>query len=626
VGLARPFEFPDHPEWGVTYWDWSLAPILDEAGEVDFLVFSLNDVTERKRAEIEAERQNALIAGINGIFREALVCETEGELAATCLAVAEELTGSMFGFIDELNEAGNLDALAFSEASLEQRRLAPAGDTSLLQNLKARGLLAKPIETGEPIIANDPAAPPDAVGLPPGHPPLTAYLGVPLKHGDKVIGLLRLGNKKGGYNHRDLEDMENLGGAIVEAWMRKRAETTARRHAAVVAGINRIFREALTCETLEDLGRACLGVAEELSGSRFGFIDLVNEDGTLDLMAISDLGRQACRQAGKKNFKLPAHVPVRGIYRSVIEAGTSLIANDPASHPDWLGLPKGYPALTSYLGVPLKQGRQVLGQIGLGNRESGYRPRELETIEALAVPIAEAILHKQAADALQESEESLHILAGQLLEVQETERRRLSRELHDGLGQSLLVLKFKLSCINAELSPAKQEVCQECQEALKYMDSLINEVRHLSRDLSPGPMEELGLTAALKYLCEESCKHYKILPQSIKIENVDGIYEPLVENNIYRIFQETLTNVGKHAEATRISVTVKKQATRVSFTVRDNGQGFKVSEALARQPGERGIGLASMQERVRMMGGTMDIWSREGKGTRIIFTVPRKPE
>jgi PAS domain S-box-containing protein len=626
IAMARPFEFPDHPEWGVTYWDWTLAPILEESGEVDFLVFSLNDVTERKRAEIEAERQNALIAGINGIFREALVCETEEELAKTCLAVAEKLTGSMFGFIDEVNEAGSLDVLAFSKASLEQCSLAPAGDISLFYNVKARGLLAKSIETGEPIIANDPAAHPDAVGLPAGHPRLTAYLGVPLKHGDKIIGLLRLGNKKGGYNHQDLEDMENLSGAIVEAWMRKRAEIAARRHAAVVAGINRIFREALTCETLEDLGRACLAVAENLSGSRLSFVNLLNEDGSLDLTAFSDASRQACRRAGKKKFKVPTHVPIRGLYRSVIEAGTSLISNDPASHPDWRGLPKGHPPLTSYLGVPLKLGRQVFGHIGLGNREGGYRRRELETIEALAVPIAEAILHKQAADALQESEGSLHILAGQLLEVQETERRRLSRELHDSLGQSLLVLKFKLSSINADLSPAKEEVRRECLEALRYMDTLINEVRHLSRDLSPGPLEELGLTAALKYLCDESRKHYKILSQSIKIEDMDGIFEPMVESNIYRIFQETLANVGKHAEANKISVTVKNQANRVSFMVRDNGQGFRVSEALARQPGERGIGLASMQERVRMMGGTLNIWSREGKGTRITFTVPKKAE
>ncbi|MDI6854299.1 MAG: PAS domain S-box protein [Deltaproteobacteria bacterium] len=626
VALAKPFEFPDHPEWGVTYWDWSLAPILDEVGEVDFLVFSLNDVTERKRAELEAERQNALIAGINGIFREALRCETEEELAATCLAVAEELTGSEFGFIDELNEAGNLDALAFSGAALKQCSLAAPGDVSALQNQEARGLLAKPLETGESIIANDPANHPDARGLPPGHPPLTSYLGVPLKRGDRVIGLLRLGNKQGGYEYRDLEDMENLAGAIVEAWMRKRAETTARRQAAIVEGINRIFREALTCETLEDLGRVCLRAAEGLSDSRVGFIDLLNEDGTLDLMAVSDASRQACRQAGKKKFKLPAHVPVRGIYRRVVEGGISLIVNEPASHPDWHGLPKGHPPITSYCGVPLKKGRQVFGHIGLGNREGGYRPRELEAIEALAVPIAEAILHKQAADALQESEESLHFLAGQLLEVQETERRRLSRELHDGLGQSLLVLKFKLSAIHAELSTGQEEARLECLEALQYMDSLINEIRRLSRDLSPGPLEELGLTAALKYLCDESRKHYKILSQSIRIDEVDGIFAPMVESNIYRIFQETLSNIGKHAGATRISASVKKQANRVSFTVRDNGRGFRVSEALARQPGERGIGLASMQERVRMMGGTMDIWSREGKGTRITFTIPKKPE
>lgn len=449
MALARAFAFPDHPEWGAAYWDWSLAPVLNESGEVDFLVLSLNDATERKRAELEGERQNA-----------------------------------------------------------------------------------------------------------------------------------------------------------------------------IMEGSNRIFREALTSETLEDLGLACLNVAEELTGSRLGFIDLVNEDGSLDLLAVGGAGLKACRQIGKKGSKLPSHVPVRGIYRSVIESGTPLIANDPASHPDWWGLPQGHPALASFMAVPLKHGRKTIGLMGLGNREGGYRPQELETGEALAIPIANAIWGKQAAEALRKSEENLHILAGHLMEAQETERRRLHQRLHEGLGQSLLVLKFRMSSIIADQSLIRQEVHQEVLQVLQYIDDLINEVRHLSHDLNPVLVDDLGLTWALKYLFDEFRTHYKILSHFIKIDDVDGIYELNVESNIYRIFQEILTNIGKHAEATRISVIVKRQNNRVSFSVWDNGRGFSVSEALARQSAERGIGLVSMQERIRLVGGMMDIWSRKGAGTKITFTVP----
>jgi PAS domain S-box-containing protein len=233
---------------------------------------------------------------------------------------------------------------------------------------------------------------------------------------------------------------------------------------------------------------------------------------------------------------------------------------------------------------------------------------------------------KQAEGALRKSEENLHLLATQLMEAQESERKRISRELHDGLGQSLLLLKFKLSSVNAGLSRAEPEVGEECQEALHYLNDLIDEVRRLSRDLSPSPLEELGLTSALKYTCTEFCKHFKISSYSIKIEEVDHLFDTLAQINIYRIFQEILTNIGKHAEATRITVAVKRREGYASFTVRDNGRGFRVSEVLTRQAGDRGIGLASMQERLRMMGGSLKIWSREHAGTRMIFQVPYRTE
>jgi signal transduction histidine kinase len=95
--------------------------------------------------------------------------------------------------------------------------------------------------------------------------------------------------------------------------------------------------------------------------------------------------------------------------------------------------------------------------------------------------------------------------------------------------------------------------------------------------------------------------------------------------NIYRIFQESLTNIGRHAGATQITVKVQNQGDRVSFMVQDNGQGFDVEQVLGRQSMEWGVGLAAMQERVRLEGGEMNIWSRPGQGTRISFTIPVRP-
>ncbi len=406
----------------------------------------------------------------------------------------------------------------------------------------------------------------------------------------------------------------------VEITDRKRAELEARRQTAIVDGMNRIFRDTLTCETQSDLGRTCLTVAQELTGSRFGFISLLNGEGSLDFLASSAPDRRARGKAGYKG--LPSQVPVKGLYQSVIERGMSLLINDPASQPDWPGLPHGFPPPGAFLAVPLKRGQKVIGMLGLGDREGGYTPTELETAESLAVAVAEALLHKQAEAALKQSEENLHVLAARLMDVQESERRRFSRELHDELGQSLLLLKLLLSSIQAGISGVREEVQRECREALLHLDKLVDEVRRLSRDLSPSPLEELGLTSALKHVFQEFCKHYKLSQSSIKIENIDECYGSAARLNIYRIFQEALTNIGKHAEASKISVHVKRQVRRATFSIMDNGKGFQVSEVLARQAGEPGIGLASIYERLRAMGGDMKIISRKGRGTRLVFSVP----
>lgn len=229
---------------------------------------------------------------------------------------------------------------------------------------------------------------------------------------------------------------------------------------------------------------------------------------------------------------------------------------------------------------------------------------------------------KQAEEALRKSEENLHLLATRLLEVQESERRRFSLELHDELGQSLLLLKFKLSAIKAGLAGAAAEIRGECREAQQYLDELVEKVRRLSRDLSPSPLEELGLTSALKYVFHECCKHYKISRYSIKIDDIDGCFGSARQVNIYRIFQEALTNIGKHAEADKISVTVKRQSRRATFTITDNGKGFQVSEVLSRPAGKKGLGLAAINERLRMMAGDLKIISRKGAGTKLVFTVP----
>jgi PAS domain S-box-containing protein len=228
---------------------------------------------------------------------------------------------------------------------------------------------------------------------------------------------------------------------------------------------------------------------------------------------------------------------------------------------------------------------------------------------------------KRVEEALRESEKQLRHLSSQLLTAQETERKRISRELHDELGQALAVLKLKVSFIEGGLLQDQTAIREECKDALQYMDQVIENVRRLSRDLSPSILEDLGLRAALGWLINNIIKNNNA-KVTFEMEDIDHLLSQNAQIIIYRILQEALTNVAKHAEAKNISVVIKKAKDRVSFRVEDDGKGFDVVKVARREPMEKGLGLATMEERARMLGGALDLWSQEGKGTRMTFDIP----
>ena len=189
----------------------------------------IRDITNRKQAEEQILRQTALLDGINRVFREALVCETDEEVAHTCLAVAEDLTGSKFGMIGEVNPVGRFDTLAISNPGWDVCKMPDSEATRLIENMEIRGIDRSVIREGKSRIVNDPASHPDRVGVPEGHPPITCFLGVPLKHAGETIGMIGLANKEAGYDLEDQEDVEALSASFVESLMRKRAEISGQK-------------------------------------------------------------------------------------------------------------------------------------------------------------------------------------------------------------------------------------------------------------------------------------------------------------------------------------------------------------------------------------------------------------
>lgn len=228
---------------------------------------------------------------------------------------------------------------------------------------------------------------------------------------------------------------------------------------------------------------------------------------------------------------------------------------------------------------------------------------------------------KKMENALRESEEHLRIISAQLMEAEEKERNRISRELHDELGQSLSILKLDIGSIMRKLHPDQAVLREECMRMRDYINNVIENVRRLARDLSPAIVEDLGLQIALRELIDFLSRYYRV-KKSIQCDEIDNLFSPEIKIAIYRIFQESLNNIVKHAHATNISIRIEKKDDRVCFSIEDDGIGFDAHQRVMPVRKKRGLGLAAINERVKMLGGSFDVRSAKGKGTRLTYTIP----
>jgi two-component system, NarL family, sensor kinase len=218
-----------------------------------------------------------------------------------------------------------------------------------------------------------------------------------------------------------------------------------------------------------------------------------------------------------------------------------------------------------------------------------------------------------------EGERRYRGLARAVWQVQEEERRRLARDLHDGLGQTLTALKTQLQRLEQKADDLAPELRERLADSVELAGLALQETREMSRLLRPPVLDDLGLVPALSWLAR-SLEERAGLAVELRAEELDHRLPPDLETLIFRVAQEALTNVLKHAGVTRVRVELLPRDGRIALTVSDRGTGFDAAAAAAVE--RPGSGLRGMRDRVELFGGTFRVASAPGEGTEVEAEVP----
>jgi signal transduction histidine kinase len=522
------------------------------------------------------------------------------------LEAARDLTGARYAALGILDQ-DKRELERFVTVGIDEGTHQEIGDLP-----RGRGILGLLIQEPLPLRLHDVVQHPRSYGFPPGHPQMHSFLGVPIRIRGEAFGNLYLTDKAGGdFDEADESAVvvlaEWAGIAIDNARLYQQAEGRRRELERAVAGLAATvaISQALGAET--DLGRVLELIVKRgraLVDAR-ALVILLQEDRELVVAATAgDL------RAGVRGQRIPLAGTVA---ERVIHSGHAERIDDVPDRMAPVTRRIGLSATTALVAPLIYRGR-AMGVLQAYDRTvdgPDFTAEDARLLESFATSAAIAVVTAQSVlrDRLEES-----------IEASEQERRRWARDLHDETLQGLGALRLLLS---TSLRSDEEELRSRVTRAIEQLDVEIDNLRGLVTELRPAALDELGLAAALRSLVERVTAQGDLAAELEVDLRWEAGEQPErlavdIEETIYRLVQEGLRNVLRHAEASTARIAVCEQDTLVVVTIRDDGQGFDLDAP------SRGFGLLGMRERIDLVGGELEVSSEPGEGTTVRARLPNR--
>jgi PAS domain S-box-containing protein len=496
------------------------------------------------------------------------------------------LTKSQFGFIAELVHDSDgkpyLKSLAMSNTPWEDTKKDEIYNRFLETGLELHNLdslYGAVIITGKPVIANAPSTDLRSGGLPAGHPPLNSFMGLPFNYNKKLFGVVCLANRPGGYD-------DDLVG-----YLQPFVATCGNLVRAHQNDIKRKRSVKKLQETENQLYRVVRDAPIPLMvHSEDGQVHMVNKMWT-ELTGYSQTDIPTIQKWAEKAYGEHQHRVLKEIQKVYNIKKSTLEGSFPITTSD------GKKQVWDFCSSPL-----------------GKLPDGKNFVISMAVDVTNREDEKHRLEA---SLEQLRKLSNRLQTIREEERRHIAREVHDEIGQILTSLKYDLNWIEPRISESQEPL----REKVKSMESLVNAlmqtVQRIASDLHPTVLENLGLCEAIEWQAKEFQNRTGI-PCELSMEQSHIKLEADQSNTVFRIFQETLTNVARHANASKINIFFHKDQEHVCLEITDNGDGITQTQVY----NENSMGLLMMRERSRLWGGEIHVSGAPGKGTTVKLRIP----